>query len=198
MKHFIADLHLQHPKLAELRGFESTGAHDNALLEALWRIDPTTDELWVLGDICSGGIASMRHALELLGTLEIPMHLVTGNHDPVNPMNRNAHKYFGEFTAVFETVQQYARTLIGGRSVLMSHYPYQGAGDHVGDGAGFERFTQYRLPDLGEWLMHGHTHDTSRRSGRRSICVSAEAWGLRPASEVEITEEMHGSGAGRR
>ena len=39
------------------------------------------------------------------------------------------------------------------------------------------------------WLLHGHTHDSARRSGERSICVSLEAWELRPASAEEIAAE---------
>ena len=57
--YFTADLHLAHPKLAQLRGFASVDAHD-VVMAALYRPDPGTDVLWVLGDICSGGVASME------------------------------------------------------------------------------------------------------------------------------------------
>ncbi|HMS76408.1 metallophosphoesterase family protein [Gordonia sp. (in: high G+C Gram-positive bacteria)] len=184
--YFTADLHLHHSKLAGLRGFDTTGAHDAAVMAELYRLDPENDVLWVLGDICSGGIASMHIALEQLSTLEVPLHLVTGNHDPVNPMYRNAQRHAADFADVFESVQQHARTKIGEHGVLLSHFPYAGTPDeHERD-----KFLQFQLPDLGMWLVHGHTHSSRRRSGKRSVCVSLEAWGLRPASEDELVTEM--------
>lgn len=186
MHFFTADLHLAHPKLAGLRGFDTVAAHDAAVMAQLYQLDPGTDTLWVLGDICSGGVESMHTALEQLTTLQVPMHLVTGNHDPVSPMYRRSQKHFGHFAAVFESVQQVARTKVGQHGVLLSHFPYAGAPDRFSR----KQFDQYQLPDLGMWLLHGHTHSDERRSGKRSICVSLEAWGLRPASADELAEEM--------
>lgn len=69
MDFFTADLHLAHPKLAGLRGFDTVAAHDAAVMAALHRLDPQHDTLWVLGDICAGGVASMESALTQLSTL---------------------------------------------------------------------------------------------------------------------------------
>ncbi|MFT4088232.1 MAG: metallophosphoesterase [Gordonia sp. (in: high G+C Gram-positive bacteria)] len=88
MDYFTADLHLVHPELADLRGFSSAAEHDAAVLEPLRRLDPERDVLCVLGDVCAGGRASMESALAQLTTLEVPMHLVAGNHDPVGPVQR--------------------------------------------------------------------------------------------------------------
>ncbi|MBD0021418.1 serine/threonine protein phosphatase [Gordonia pseudamarae] len=184
--HFTADLHLAHPKLAALRGFDTVAAHDAAIMVALHRLDPDTDTLWVLGDICSGGVASMNSALEQLAPLRVPLHLVTGNHDPVNPMYRNAQRHFAAYTRVFASVQQMARTKVGEHGVVLSHFPYRSTPDRYGR----DQFDQYQLPDLGMWLIHGHTHAAQRRSGKRSICVSLEAWSLRPASEPDLIAEM--------
>ncbi|AFP42039.1 Metallophosphoesterase [Mycolicibacterium smegmatis MC2 155] len=186
VEYFTADLHLAHPKLARLRGFDTVASHDAAVMAQLYRLSPETDELWVLGDICSGGVASMESALAQLSTLHVPMHLVTGNHDPVSPMYRNAQKHFADYAVVFASVQQVARTKVGGEGVMLSHFPYAGTPDRFSR----KSFDQYQLPDLGMWLIHGHTHSGERRSGKRSICVSLEAWDLRPASAEEITAEM--------
>lgn len=186
MDYFTADLHLVHPKLAELRGFDAVAAHDDAVMAALQRLDPGKDVLWVLGDICSGGVASMESALAQLATCRVPMHLVMGNHDPVHPMYRRAQRHFAAYTEVFSSVQQYARTKVGGEGVLLSHFPYAGTPDRYAR----EQFEQYQLPDYGMWLIHGHTHSDQRRSATRSICVSLEAWGLLPASADELATEM--------
>ena len=74
MDYFTADLHLAHPKLAGQRGFDTVAAHDAAVMAPLYELDTDADVLWVLGDVCSGGVASMRTALEQLGRLRLPMH----------------------------------------------------------------------------------------------------------------------------
>ncbi len=186
MDYVVADLHLAHTKLAVLRGFPTAAAHDAAVMAPLYSLDPAADRLWVLGDICSGGVASMHSSLEQLAALPVPVHLITGNHDPCHPMHRNAQRHFSAFAAVFASVQQAGRITLGGESVLLSHFPYAGTPDR------FSRVSlaQWQLPDLGEWLLHGHTHSAVRRSGRRSICVSLEAWELRPSSAAELIAEM--------
>lgn len=166
--YFTADLHLQHPKLASVRGFSSVAAHDSAVMSALYELDPDADTLWVLGDICAGGTESMHIALEQLATLRVPMHLVVGNHDPVHPMYRGSQKHFSDYALVFQSAQQMARTKVSGEGVLLSHFPYLGTPDRYSR----KQFDQYQLPDLGQWLIHGHTHSDQQRSGKRSICVS--------------------------
>ncbi|WP_135453511.1 metallophosphoesterase [Mycobacterium sp. DL99] len=186
MDFFTADLHLAHPKLAGLRGFDTVAAHDAAVMAPLHQLDPKQDMLWVLGDICAGGVASMKSALAQLSTLRVPMHLVTGNHDPVHPMYGGAQKHFADYAAVFASVQQVARTKVGGEGVILSHFPYADVPDRFSR----KNFDQYQLTNLGMWLIHGHTHSDQRRSGKRSICVSLEAWDRRPASAEEIAVEM--------
>lgn len=186
MEFFTADLHLAHPKLAGLRGFDTVAVHDTAMMAPLYRLDPKQDTLWVLGDICAGGVASMESALAQLNTLRVPMHLVTGNHDPVHPMYRGAQKHFAAYAAVFASVQQVARTKVGGAGVMLSHFPYVDVPDRLSR----RNFDQYQLPNFGMWLIHGHTHSDEPRSGKRSICVSLEAWDRQPASAQEIAAEM--------
>lgn len=183
MKYFTADLHLGHQLVAELRGYDSVQEHDEAVLAPLRTLDPRGDQLWILGDLSGGSKGATLRALEALdGNVDVPMHLVAGNHCPVHPMHRDAHKWLRRYLEVFESVQPFARHRIDGRSVLLSHFPYQGGGDHT---AG-ERYTQYRLPDLGEPLLHGHTHATSWLSGDRSVCVSLDAWAMQPVTETAI------------
>ena len=79
-------------------------------------------------------------------------------------------------------MQAFAKARIDGRTVLLSHLPYQDAGDHTAE----ERYPQFRLPDLGGWLVHGHTHSSLKADGLRSVHVGLDAWGLRPVSEGEI------------
>ncbi len=79
-----------------------------------------------------------------------------------------------------------------GTEVLLSHFPYH-------RDRGEARHTQWRLPNEGRWLLHGHTHGTERvtysvaRLGEsihkktvREIHVGVDAWDLTPVPLTTI------------
>lgn len=185
MRHFIADLHLGHDLVADLRGFASVAEHDEAVLTSVLDAVGPGDQLWILGDLSTGSRTTEDAALEALCEVpdEVGLHLIAGNHDSVWPGHRQSYKRQKDFLDVFDSVQAFARARIDGRSVMLSHFPF--TGDHSEE----DRCVQYRLRDEGLWLVHGHTHSEYVVSGEhpRQLCVSWEAWG-RPASEVEIAE----------
>lgn len=153
---WVADLHLGHAKVADLRGFASVREHDTHILSQLAELDPW-DTLWVLGDISSGKPEDERIALALLDQMvNAEMHLIAGNHDSVSSIHRRGFKKQREWLEVFDSVQQLGRVRINGQGVMMSHYPYARSGDGPGRGPG--RYNEYRLPDMGLPLIHGHTH----------------------------------------
>jgi calcineurin-like phosphoesterase family protein len=182
---FTSDLHIGHAYVAELRGFEDVAQHD-AVLAANWDrlVNPSQDRedhVWVLGDISAGGSKSQIAALAWLMQRPGRKHLITGNHDGCWPRSRDSHKWQQKYLGVFDSVQAFARRKITGQYVLLSHFPYQGGGDHTE----VERYTQWRLPDMGEWLLHGHTHTSVRVNGK-SIHVGVDAWGLAPVHLQDI------------
>jgi calcineurin-like phosphoesterase family protein len=167
---FVGDPHFEHQKVAELRGFETTEAHD-AKLAWQWNRQVRPDDLvYVLGDCSSGSRTSEAKALEILKTLNGRKRLIAGNHDSVASIHRTLSPHISRFSEVFERVGDFGRIRFERQEILLSHYPYHG--DHVGE----ERYPQYRLPDLGLPLIHAHTHSSERFNGRQA-CVSWEAWG---------------------
>lgn len=68
----IADLHLGHEKLAQVRGFSSGQEHDDALVAAWNRTVFKKDVVYVLGDVFH-----VERVPELAGTKK----LILGNHD---------------------------------------------------------------------------------------------------------------------
>jgi len=188
----ISDLHLGHSFVAGLRGFDEVGDHDAAVMASLSVVTPE-DVLWVLGDVtCTGDRTKMSRALTMLMTHPARKHLVAGNHDPVHPMHAEAHKWIPFYHPAFLSVQPFARLKIAGtdagirrKSLLLSHFPYWG------DSHGEDRYAQYRLPDLGLPLVHGHTHQPERTArgpgGGLQINVCWEAW-QRPVKLDEIVE----------
>lgn len=153
---WVADLHIGHAKVADLRGFASVREHDTAILGQLAEVEGD-EMIWVLGDISSGKPEDERIALALLDQMvSAEMHLIAGNHDSVSSIHRGGFKKQREWLEVFDSVQQFGRVRINGQSVMMSHYPYARSGDGPDRGPG--RHDEYRLPDRGFPMLHGHTH----------------------------------------
>lgn len=195
--YFTSDLHIGHKFVAGLRGFygEALGsvdldAHDDAIRQAFLVVKPD-DIVWVLGDICVSASGWVK-ALEILKELPGRKRLISGNHDPVANHHRDSWKYQRAALEVFESVQEYGRIKLAPRDspyggyVLMSHYPYSGVGSDHGE----ERYTQYRLPDLGMPIIHGHTHGTEKlhfsEAGTPQIHVGLDAWNMRLVSQNEV------------
>lgn len=185
---FAADFHFGHNRVAELRGFDSTEDHDAAVLAGLNRLR-RGDTLWILGDVTMGGKHREIEALSTLSALAsdraLTLHLVLGNHDRAHPMHTGSYRAERDAREHMSTVGTARRIKIGnGGRAMLSHFPY--SGDHTE----VERYSQWRLPDEGMTLIHGHTHSTEKVShtvgGTLQVCVSIDAWDLRPASKQEI------------
>lgn len=53
------------------------------------------------------------------------------------------------------------------------------------------RYNQWRLPDMGDWLLHGHTHSTQKIiPGTKMIHIGVDANDYTPISHEEIAEIM--------
>lgn len=175
---YAADLHIGHRLVAGLRGFEDPAEHDGELARRWDARVAAADVVWLLGDISGGGRGSQQRALAWIADRPGVKHLIAGNHDSAHPMHENAHKVLPGYLEVFASVQQSARRTLAGHSLLLSHFPYLGAEQDDDDRGA--RFDQWRLPDRGAWLLHGHTHSAQRLSAPRSIHVGLDAWDLAP------------------
>lgn len=175
---FTSDLHLGHPKVAEIRGFESTDEHDEHLAWRWRTFVHEHDVVYVLGDVSGDG--GQAHALEILRGLPGEKRLILGNHDAAHPLHSRAFRHLAEYLDVFSYVAPFGHVKIGGRRVLLSHFPYRRDRETV-------RHAQWRLRDEGAWLLHGHTHGPERlTASEREIHVGADAWGFRPVSLDEV------------
>lgn len=180
---FTSDLHLGHPRVAELRGFKSVEEHDQAIMDG-WCVVADDDIVWVLGDIA---VHRPRVALEKMATLPGRKRLIAGNHDSIHPMHHYAYKWTQPFYEVFEFCAPYYQLRLRGHEqkleVMLSHFPY------TRDRGEEPRFAQYRLPDLGLPLVHGHVHDTSRLTNfGRELHVGVDAWNLGLVPEWQVLD----------
>lgn len=183
---FTSDLHLGHRLVAGLRGWgEDLDAYHEEIVDVWNRHVRPGDIVWNLGDVTLGPIERVGHVLDRLNGGQ--HHLIAGNHDQRHPMHRDAHKRTA-WERYFDTVQAFARRRVGGQSVLMSHFPYTGEGERPGP----DRYQQYRLPNLGTPLLHGHTHSeraVSQDKGVPMINVGWDAWG-RPVNLDELEANL--------
>lgn len=188
---FTSDPHFEHRFVSGLRGFwigdgeervPDVATHNQAIIDAWTAVVKPDDLVWVVGDTCVS-VSGWAKALEIIGSLPGRKILVSGNHDPTANHHRDARKYQRAALEVFEAVQEYGRIKMApkdswyGGYVLVSHYPYSGEGSDHGE----ERYTQYRLPDLGMPLIHGHTHGKEKLhfsdAGTPEVHVGFDAWG---------------------
>ena len=185
---FTADLHLCHPAVAQMRGFGTAGEHDEQVLSNLDRDLSPGDRLFILGDLSKGSGDPEDRALELLEELRqstaAELHLIAGNHDSVSPHRSKWIQAAEAMSPTFASVSGSGTLKIAGTRAMLSHYPYDG--DH----SAVDRHTQLRLRDVGAPVIHGHTHAREVLShsaqGTPQVCVSLDAWDLRPASKEEL------------
>ena len=224
---FTSDLHFNHPKVAKIRGFTKdagephvhdedgtfegcpgcfaevgdTVAHDEAIV-ARWNKAVHKDDLvFILGDVAM----NWKGVEDRLAQMRGRKVLITGNHDIFFGAGkgwRNMGQWIGKNR--FEAIIPLLQVAIGGRKVLLSHFPYEG--DHVGDK---DRHTQFRPRDEGLWLLHGHIHARTKLGNPRMIWapptgdpnylpmhrgrqihIGVDAWDLKPVAEEEIVPIM--------
>lgn len=179
---FTSDLHFGHTKVATVyRPFETVEEHDETLIAKWRRWVGEDDSVYVLGDLALG---SVDYALAIMADLPGVKHFISGNHDSCHPMHRRWRKALPQFLEVFATVQPFGSIRHGQQQILLSHFPYQD--DHVDP----PRYMQWRLPNHGQWLLHGHTHDAQQRLHGREIHVGVDAWGFAPVELGTITKLM--------
>lgn len=190
--YFTSDLHLGHRLVAKHRGFllpngdPDVEAHDHAVLGNWVRTVGAEDQVWVLGDLSVTSNADrLRSLLATIGSLPGEKHLIPGNHDPVHPMHRDAHKWQRAYLETFSSVQPFARRRVAGQPVLLSHFPYSADRGEV-------RYSQYRLKDEGMFLLHGHTHSSERVTSKRELHVGLDAWDLTPVSIESVVQFVEG------
>lgn len=179
---FTSDHHLGHRFVGELRGFEYVTEHDEMLLERHNSVVGKRDIVWFLGDFTLGQPRAQTGWMKRANGTK---HLIFGNHDRGHPMMKRWHRAYKQYAEIgFHSVAAFSRHNISGEHVLLSHFPYR-------DDRGDARYTQFRLPDHGMWLLHGHTHKADQRfHDHHEIHVGLDAWDFAPVPMETIQAIM--------
>jgi calcineurin-like phosphoesterase family protein len=179
-----ADLHLGHANIITYSGrpFRDADEMNEYIVDRWNEVVAPTDRVLVLGDVAMGkiddtlGISARLHGYKVL---------LAGNHDRCAALHgRKAvgwderYRRDGGFAEVHQGTTRIDLDTKH-RNVLACHFPYRGAsGDTL-------RYTEERPTDTGEWLVHGHVHESWLQSGRQ-INVGIDAWGGRVINADEL------------
>ena len=189
---YTSDLHLGHTRVAELRGFTTTGEHDARVLDNWRSVVREGDTVWVLGDL-TVDVRKLDYVFGAIAGLPGVKHLIAGNHDGCHPLHHEAHKWQHRYLSAFASVQAFAVRKWAGSRFLLSHFPLDG--DHTPG----ERYSAYRLRDCGVPVVHGHTHSADRvtrsAAGTRQVHVGLDAWSLMPVPEHVVTRLLSAEGS---
>jgi calcineurin-like phosphoesterase family protein len=178
---YISDLHLQHRRVADLRGFgEDVDAHDAKLAKQWDRYVGGNDTVWVLGDLT---ISKLDYSLGWIADRPGTKILIAGNHDACHPMHRGWRKQQRRYEEVFDLVMPFGAIRLEGHTVQVSHFP------RLADHTDVPRYPEWRFPPSNLWLIHGHTHSSERVDlAAREIHVGVDAWGMTPVTQGEIAK----------
>lgn len=190
MRWYSSDHHFGHENIIAYcdRPFDSVEAMNGVFIDNWNTVVAPDDEVIYLGDFAMGQI---HKTLPIVARLHGRVTLLCGNHDRPwigNNSGPKGERWLNEYLeAGFHDV------IVGGTlrgfddGVEMCHFPFTGdSGDK------HDRHVEFRPTDHGQWLLHGHTHQTERRKGRM-IHVGVDAWNYRPVSEDEIVALMRQS-----
>ncbi len=178
---FTSDPHVGHILLSAIRGFASVEEHNEVIIERWNNTVGVKDTVFVAGDAVMG---RRSISLQLYTRMNGIKHLITGNHDDCWSGHPNSWAKHGEYKKVFASIQPFLQVTIDGQLVLISHFPYTADSIHR------PQYNQYRLRDEGNWLLHGHTHSSVRRTSAREIHIGMDAWDLTPVAETRIVAMM--------
>lgn len=131
MDFFTADTHFYHEKMAELRGFNSTDAMNERLVNDWNAVVGKSDRVFVLGDLSFGRQAD---TIELMSHLQGQIFLVLGNHDSRKEAAKNPYVTWAREAAFIKAPC--------GTGLSLSHFP----------------MLVWNKSHYGSWHLHGHSH----------------------------------------
>jgi len=171
MNFYISDSHFGHANIIKYcdRPFKDVH-HMNWTMTENWnKVVKDGDLVYHMGDFSFGNYHNyVKH-------LNGEIILILGNHDK----EKQCHGHFKE-------IHSFLQVEIAGEKVNLKHYPYKPVKIQT-----IEHDLKYldrMLEDKGEWLLHGHVHNSQPKIVNKSINCSVEWWDYTPISEEKIIE----------
>lgn len=180
---FTSDLHLGHSNVINYcnRPFKDKFEMNEAIVKEWNRTVAKKDTVYILGDLS----LNPKVAFEYLPRLNGKKVLVAGNHDSCFIGHQKSTKMQKKYEAFCEHVYKHKSTLVlkDGTFVDLCHLPYKSE-----DGNKFDqRYNDYKLWDIGCYLLHGHLHGRYKKFGKM-LDVSWDAHNGKILSEDQVIE----------
>lgn len=177
---FTSDLHFWHKKVIKYcnRPYTSLEQMNEHLIRRYNSFVHKDSIVYFLGDISFAGVIKTTGILSRLNGFKV---LIKGNHDY---KWKDAKWLKMGFNAVCDDYTLY----IENYKLQLSHYPYYPTlWEQIKTVVLFQklRYLDNRLQDKGDWLLHGHVHN-SWKIRRKMINVGVDVWNYRPISLFEI------------
>lgn len=192
MRWITSDWHLGHRNIcgyagrpwacgdSEYEKAQATANMDAALTENYASVVQGDDECLFVGDMVMG--TDIQAGLDLVASLPGRKILIVGNHDKIFAKNKAdlSRRWYPAYAEVFDQILTHMEMNTGSHDVEVNHFTYVAdkydtSKRGQGDGKSVDRFADFRSPDKGKWLLHGHTHAHTWRSGARSIHIGIDA-----------------------
>lgn len=188
---YTSDNHFGHERINELadRPFASVAEADEAMIERWNSVVGPDDTVYILGDVAMG---SLEESLAKVARLEGLKFLVPGNHDRVSTLYRGSEAKKGEWRVAYReaglrVLPPEMDTMLGDTCVTLCHFPFDG------DSHGEDRYASSRPVNVGQILLHGHTHSKDRIRGRQ-VHVGVDAWDFTPVAEQTLLDLLNDEG----
>lgn len=178
---YTSDLHLGHTNIITYcdRPFDDPDHMNHELIQNWNSVVTDDDTVVVLGDFAMGKIAE---TLPLVAQLAGEKILLPGNHDRcwMGHPERKRKNWMGKYLdAGFDEVIMDLWYEENG--VRYCHFPY------TGDSHDADRYTEFRPPNDGMPLVHGHTHDHRAVSpDGKMVNIGVDAWDYAPILEEVV------------
>lgn len=196
MRFFTSDTHFWHKNIIRYsnRPFDSVEEMNEAIIDNWNSVVGPDDTVFHLGDVALGPWSEWAGTLSRLNGYKI---LVVGNHERIFKGEKpKMQERFADFYHDFfdEVVDNYPKFVLSDGSVVnLSHFPYEA--DHMER----SRHMEFRMPDDGVPLIHGHTHAefaaegmdarlSRSKAGTPQVHVGMDAWDYNLVSEDEVIE----------
>ena len=151
---FSSDWHFSHPKVAELRGFDTIELHDEWLMDTIAeKMRSKKDIMFFLGDLALS-VTGINKGLDFIKTLPGSFRMIAGNHDRCAGLLKGSSKWVARYMEAFDSVNDIGTASINGEDFILYHYPFLRPDTEV-------KYAEYRLTPQGKRLLCGHTHCTS-------------------------------------
>jgi calcineurin-like phosphoesterase family protein len=185
----ISDTHFGHKNIISYceRPFTDFHHMDEIMVQNWNSVVGPNDVVYHHGDVAMGDFKRWNDILTSLNGYKV---LIIGNHDRVFSANKDKiiDRYWDDYANWFDEIYDnyVGHKMIDGTVVNLSHFPYDG------DSHDADRYTEQRLLDDGNVLIHGHTHSSEviSRSARDTlqIHVGVDAHNFAPVPEESIIE----------